>query len=174
MHLHAPSPLLRARLTVPPMPDLATPPTQTIWRRCGIVSVLAASLIAIVGIGLSPASARGITGGAGSSRSVSMMSHPSRTSGAHHGHFVASAHFGHLHDFRTRHHHPHDELSGWFWPWGFYDDFGSAFPQYGPADMTAEEYDGGGMPLARRYERPTVETTPSGVTIIRGPGSRHF
>jgi hypothetical protein len=29
-------------------------------------------------------------------------------------------------------------------------------------------------PRVRRYEPPTVETTPEGITIVRGPGSRHL
>jgi hypothetical protein len=29
-------------------------------------------------------------------------------------------------------------------------------------------------PRVSRYEPPTVETTPEGVTIVRGPGSRHL
>ncbi len=156
------------------MTDLRTLPTPTIWTRCRIVGVVAASLIAMVAIGISPASARGIAGGTAGSRSASTMPHPSPARGAHPGAFFTSAHFGHRHDFRNHHHRRHDELSGWLWPWGLYDDFGSGFREYGPADMTATDDDRGRMPLTRRYEPPTVETTPSGVTILRGPGSRHF
>jgi hypothetical protein len=153
--------------------DLGTRSMQMNRRRRG-VGGLAASLIVIVVIGVSPASARGIAGGAGSSHSLSTMSHSGRMSGAHHSHFVARVHFGHFHDFPMHHHHHRGELSGWLWPWGYYDDFGWGLPQYHPADTIAEESDGGRMPLARRYEPPTVEASPSGVSIMRGPGSRHF
>jgi hypothetical protein len=88
--------------------------------------------------------------------------------------------FGRRRDFRHRHHR--DEFADTFFPFGFSGDFSSPVAQ---SDLSAaangtEEGDDGdwrGLPFrtrGERYERPSVEKTPSGVTIIRGPGSHHI
>jgi hypothetical protein len=89
--------------------------------------------------------------------------------------------FGRSRDFRRFRHH-RDEFADTFFPFGFSGDFGSPVAQ---SDLSAaangtEEGDDGdsrGLPFrtrGERYERPSVEKTPSGVTIIRGPGSHHI
>ena len=74
------------------------------------------------------------------------------------------------------HHHPivHHQLQRRFFPQFAYpldyygDDWG-----YAPAPaVVAAEPSPPTTPIAlTHYERPTVETTPAGVTIVRGPGS---
>jgi len=81
--------------------------------------------------------------------------------------------------FRRFHHHrDRDALEDAFFPFGFLDGLGWPVGQPDLAlsgdadDQTAWR----GPPFwiqVDRYERPTVEKTPSGVTIIRGPGSHH-
>jgi hypothetical protein len=79
--------------------------------------------------------------------------------------------------FRRFHHGDRDELAGGFFPFGFFPAFG--WPDLQPDSAIAD--DGGeadwGTPLfwrpVERYEPPTVEKSPSGVIIIRGPGSHH-
>jgi hypothetical protein len=81
-------------------------------------------------------------------------------------------------DFRRFHDHEHDDFGGGFFPFGFWPDFGWPVAQ---SDVAAADDTGGmgwGTPYfwprpVERYEPPTVEKTPSGVTIIRGPGSPH-
>jgi len=61
-------------------------------------------------------------------------------------------------------------FGGWGgWGWG---DFGGPFPSTQPIQPVITG-DLAPAPRPQRYEPPTVETTPSGVTIVRGPGSRH-
>jgi hypothetical protein len=69
-------------------------------------------------------------------------------------------------------------------PIGFGGDFGFPFGSWGdfgwpsPSTQLIQPAVTGDPPAAaprpQRYEPPTVETTSSGVTIVRGPGSRHF
>ncbi|HKX11483.1 MAG TPA: hypothetical protein VJN67_25000 [Stellaceae bacterium] len=76
--------------------------------------------------------------------------------------------------FHHAHHRDRDLFVGGFFPFGF------GWPISEP-DLTATADDGDGIDWRRppfwlhvdRYEPPTVEESPSGVTIIRGPGSHH-
>jgi len=94
------------------------------------------------------------------------------------GGFFARGDFDRFRDFRRFHRRDRDEFADGFFPFGSFGDFGWGWPGAQPGPLAG----GGGPeliddpPLQRRsgrYERPTVETTASGVTIIRGPGSRH-
>jgi len=81
--------------------------------------------------------------------------------------------------FRRFHHQrDRDALEDAFFPFGFLDGLG--WPAGQPdLDLSGDEADQTawrGPPFwvqLDHYERPTVEKTPSGVTIIRGPGSHH-
>jgi hypothetical protein len=80
--------------------------------------------------------------------------------------------FDRARDFR--HFHRRDrEL---FFPWGFgWPYVQSDFAGASSAD-SGDEIDWRTLPFWRqfdRYQPPTVEKSPSGVTIIRGPGSHH-
>lgn len=83
--------------------------------------------------------------------------------------------FGRTHGFRRFHHHRRDLLAESFFPWGFgWPLLQSDFPSE-PIDAS-DEADWRSLPFWRqfdRYQPPTVEKSPSGVTIIRGPGSHH-
>lgn len=80
----------------------------------------------------------------------------------------------HQMDFHRGHHRDRDRLAHGFFPFGF------GWP-IGEPDLTATADDGDAIDWRRppfwiqveRYEPPTVEKSPSGVTIIRGPGSHH-
>jgi hypothetical protein len=82
-------------------------------------------------------------------------------------------------DFRHFHHRHRDRFADGLFPFGFFGETGTSAAQ---SDLSAAgddvgNGDGQGPPFqtrSTRYERPTVETTPSGVTIIRGPGSHRF
>jgi hypothetical protein len=77
--------------------------------------------------------------------------------------------------FRRSHHRGHDVFADGFFPFGFFTGW-PAEP-----DLTVAPDEGVGVDWRRlpfwarldRYEPPTVEKSPSGVTIIRGPGSHH-
>ncbi len=81
--------------------------------------------------------------------------------------------------FRRFHHRDHGVFANTFFPFGFFG--GSSWPFIEPELAAAaadqgDQVDWRGLPfwLRRdRYEPPTVEKAPSGVTIIRGPGSHH-
>lgn len=84
--------------------------------------------------------------------------------------------------FERRFHRHGDRLFGrGFLPFGFYGGFG--WPDFEPAlAATSPDPDANddtrwrGLSFSGRpdrYEPPTVEQSPSGVTIIRGPGSHH-
>jgi hypothetical protein len=66
------------------------------------------------------------------------------------------------------------------YPFDYYGgDFGyeeTASPNAAPTVIVTQPASGSAAPTvtAERDERATVETTPSGVTIVRGPGSRHI
>jgi len=82
-------------------------------------------------------------------------------------------------DFRRFDRRRRGEFADGFFPFGF-GDFGWGWPA-GQTDLPvlgagSVAGDDPGPPVERRlgrYEPPTIKTTPSGVTIIRGPGSRH-
>jgi hypothetical protein len=157
------------------------------------VSLLAGALIAI-GAGEFPkaADARGMSGGSISGRSFE--GHASSSFGrsrigfgevnrhrfdSRRDRFFARDDFDRFHDFRRFRDRRRGEFGDGFFPFGF-GDFGWGWPA-GQTDLPVlgDGIGSGGdpgPPLERRlgrYEPPTTETTPSGVTIIRGPGSRH-
>lgn len=150
-----------------------------------------------------PASARGMSGGtgspsAGSSSSGRMVSAPAtgprrfsalrahpvisvRRFGFRREDFAALESFKHGRGFRRFRHHDRDEFADGFFPFGFFGGVGGPVIPSDLSEMAAFDGNDDGdwrrLPFwARfdRYERPTVEKTPSGVTIIRGPGSHHF
>jgi len=106
-------------------------------------------------------------------RSMSSM----RRFGSREGDIFVDDDFDRFHDFHRRfHHHRRDFLDDGFFPFGFFGSWPSVEP-----DLSAAADDGSDDGDARsfrrrpeRYESPTVEMTPSGVTIIRGPGSHRF
>lgn len=158
------------------------------------LSVLAALLIAgLSGLTLS-ASARGISGGSmsnsgsvrlGSSGAGRMTAAPTprvnllrpRTmdsmhrSESHGHHMFADDDFDRFRDHRRR------VFTDGFFPFGFFG-WSTAQPDLSAAaDAGDDNADDRGPPFwsrFQRYERPSVEKTESGVTIIRGPGSGHF
>jgi hypothetical protein len=81
------------------------------------------------------------------------------------------------HGFRHFHHRDRDDFAGGFFPFGFWPSTG--WPDAEPDLAAADGADGFDWRMLRywrpveRYQPPTVEKTPSGVTIIRGPGSSH-
>jgi hypothetical protein len=81
--------------------------------------------------------------------------------------------------FRRFHHHgDHDRFEDGFFPFGFLDGLGWPVvpPDLALSGDEADQSAWRGPPFwvqVDRYERPTVEKTPSGVTIVRGPGSHH-
>jgi len=93
------------------------------------------------------------------------------TNGARSSRSIVSLHQMHAH---RGHHRHHDLFADGFFPFGF------AVPVREP-DLAAAADDSEGIDWRRppywlhfdRYEPPTVEKSPSGVTIIRGPGSHH-
>jgi len=101
--------------------------------------------------------------------------------------FLADGRFGHFNRFsrfsdrRFRNRFDGGFNNGFF-PFGFSGDFGFPFGSWGdfgwpfPSNQLIQPAVTDDPPVAprpQRYEPPTVETTPSGVTIVRGPGSRH-
>jgi len=78
--------------------------------------------------------------------------------------------------FGRFHHRDRDMFADGFFPFGFFPGFGwPDQPDLAAADQ-GDQPDWRSLPFwARvdRYEPPTVEKAPSGVTIIRGPGSHH-
>ncbi len=97
--------------------------------------------------------------------------------GSREGDIFVDDDFDRFRDFHRRfHHHRRDFLDDGLFPFAFFGGWPSA-----ESDLSAVADDGsddGDAPSfrrrAERYEAPTVEKTPSGVTIIRGPGSHHF
>jgi hypothetical protein len=148
--------------------------------------------------GMNGGSVGSTNGSVGSGRTISAPTHgsASRLHGLHARSILSTRRFGshrdrddifadddfrRFRDFRDFRHH-RDEFADTFFPFGFSGDFGSSVAQ---SDLSAaangtEEGDDGdwrGLPFhtrGERYERPSVEKTPSGVTIIRGPGSHHI
>jgi hypothetical protein len=75
---------------------------------------------------------------------------------------------------RFHHHHDRDAFENGFFPFGF--GWPVAQPDLAPTVDESDQTEGPWPPVWVRidsYERPTVEKAPSGVTIIRGPGSHH-
>jgi hypothetical protein len=129
-----------------------------------------------------PASARGMNGDsigfASAGRSTGFSGVNTHRFDLRRGEFFARGDFDRFRDFRRFHRRDRDEFADGFFPFGSVGDFGWGWPGAQP-DLFAGG-DGPELiddpPFQRRfgrYERPTVETTASGVTIIRGPGSRH-
>jgi len=165
--------------------------------------LLLAGALAAAGAGRlsAPASARAVGGGSvsvGSSGAGRMVSGPMmgprrssarraqpmasvRRFGFRREDFSAFESFERAREFRRFHHRDGDEFTGGFLPFGFFA--GGDWPATS-SDLSAmaafegnDDGDWRGPPFwvrSERYERPTVEKTPSGVTIIRGPGSHHF
>jgi hypothetical protein len=83
--------------------------------------------------------------------------------------------FDRFRDFRRFRHHRRD-LDDGFFPFGFFGSWPTTELDLSAAPDDSSD-DGDAPPFRRRverYEAPTVENTPSGVTIIRGPGSHRF
>jgi len=160
-------------------------PTEVRWAwrarpRLPVVLMLALLMAATSGFPISARANGNPAGSAGVGSSSRMVSAPSSGSGR-----IGSLHArdSSLHRFRVRpedieafrrgirHHGERDDFGAGFFPLGW--------PLAEPDLATADESDGMGwvpprfwMPV-ERYQPPTVEKTPSGVTIIRGPGSSH-
>ena len=166
-------------------------PTRQPAVGCLAVSLIVGILTAFVAGGLAtPASARGMSGASGGGHGSAGIGHPvARGSGAHvrsrssthahREHLFADNDFSRFHDFRRFHHRHGDEFANGVFPWGFGlfdEDWPGARSDL--ADVASrDETDGRSWPFRGRvehYEPPTVEVTPSGVTIMRGPGSHHF
>ncbi len=131
-------------------------------------------------MGSSPSGGGNITSGAimgprrgtaGRTRSVlSMRRFPFRHEGA-----KGREDFNRAHDFR-RFHRRHRAFADAFFPWGFGWPYVQSDFAGGPSVDSGDQVDGNDLPFwpqFDRYEPPTVEKSPSGVTIIRGPGSHH-
>jgi len=134
----------------------------------------------IVGSSMTGRMATAPTSGATSRRSSGLHARSMSSMhnfGSRKGDIFVDDDFDRFHDFHRRfHHHRRDFLNDGFFPFGFFGSWPSVEP-----DLSAAADDGsddGDAPSLRRrgerYEAPTVETTPSGVTIIRGPGSHRF
>lgn len=156
------------------------------------ISLLAGLLIA-VGAGqlATPANARGMHGGSignetpADHASLSFGRSTMEFNGAHAPRFAfrrdggfAREDFDRFRGLRRFHHRHRNESAEGFVPFGFFGDWGWPIAQTDllAGDEGSEAADERGPPFRKplgRYEPPTVETTPSGVTIIRGPGSRH-
>lgn len=138
------------------------------------VSVLTTLLVAAGASGLtSPARANGSPVGSvsvGSASGGRMISAPMPRARSHGTrHFRATVLFRRFH-----HHHDRDAFESGFFPFGFGSSV--AQPDLAPTVDQSDDTEGRWPPLwvrLDRYERPTVEKAPSGVTIIRGPGSHH-
>jgi len=79
---------------------------------------------------------------------------------------------------RRFHHHNRHFFGQTFFPFGFFDGFGwpSVQSELAQAPVGGDDVGDSSPPFQgrpARYEPPKVETTASGVTIIRGPGSHH-
>jgi hypothetical protein len=92
-------------------------------------------------------------------------------SGGRHTQSVVSLHRIHV---RHLHHRDHDLFADGFFPFGL--GWPVSDPDFAPAVDETNGTDWRPPPFwfrFDRYEPPTVEKSPSGVTIIRGPGSHH-
>ncbi len=93
--------------------------------------------------------------------------------------FGARNDFERAREFRRFHHGDHGVFANGFFPFGFFGGFSWPFIEPELAAAAADEgnqADWRSLPFwlrPDRYEPPTVEKAPSGVTIIRGPGSHH-
>jgi hypothetical protein len=150
---------------------------------------LLAGLVIAVGTGApaAPAAARGtggglISGGGSSSPTVAKTSHVGTTrprpttalvrrSHWRDENFFRDAVFERSRDVRRHRHRHRDEFADGSFPFGFASGFDwPTAPALDASDDDARR----GPPRIERDERPTVEVSPSGVTIIRGPGSHHM
>ncbi len=159
------------------------------------LSLLAGLLIAAGAIGLAlPASANNAPvgsvsmGSPGSGRMISTSPTGARHTrsilslhrfGARRERFEAREAFARAREFRRFHHRGRDVFADAFFPFGFFGGLGWPFTQPDLAVVATDEGDQADwrtLPFwvrVDRYEPPTVEKAPSGVTIIRGPGSHH-
>ena len=173
---------------------ISTAGSRAAARRCAI-GLISAVILAVVAASwlTTAASARGMGGGSGGGRSFG-HSRGSPSFGRFHSgpRFSRFDKFGFIRDRRF-----HESINGGFfngnrrfnngfnggffdssfpfggwggWGWG---DFGGPFQGTQPIQPVITG-DPAPAPRPQRYEPPTVETTPEGVTIVRGPGSRHF
>ncbi len=97
--------------------------------------------------------------------------------GSREGDIFVDDDFDRFRDLHKRfHHHRRDFLDNGLFPFGFFGAWPSVEPDLSAA--ADDVSDDGDAPSFRRrperYEPPTVETSPSGVIIIRGPGSHRF
>ena len=148
--------------------------TRGMMARRLCVSVLTALLVAAGTSGLaSPARANGSpvgsvsVGSASGSRMISSPAPGARRLGTRH--LRATVSVRHFH-----HHHDRDAFENGFFPFGF--GWSVVQPDLSPTVDETDDTEGRWAPVwvrLERYERPTVEKAPSGVTIIRGPGSHH-
>lgn len=168
----------------------STPTRSAIVRR-GAPSLLAALLMAAGATVALPASANDAPvgplsfGSSSSGRMIIATSMGARhtqsvtsLSRSHSGReeFEAREDFERAREFRRFHHRDRDRFADAFFPFGFFPGFGwfdqpelAAAPRDDQADWRSLPF----WVRLDRYAPPTVETTPSGVTIIRGPGSHH-
>jgi hypothetical protein len=156
-----------------------------------LVMGLLAGLVIAVGTGApaAPAAARNtgggfISGGGPSSPTIAMTSHVGATrsrptASVRRSHsrdeaFFRDAVFERSRDVRRHRHRHRDEFADGFFPFGFASGFD--WPAAPAPDAGDEDARRGPLFRTRieRDERPTVEVSPSGVTIIRGPGSHHI
>jgi len=97
--------------------------------------------------------------------------------GSREGDIFVDDDFDRFRDFHRRfHNHRRDFLGDGFFPFGFFGSWPSVEPDLSAAADDGSD-DGDAQSFRQRperYEPPTVENTPSGVTIIRGPGSHRF
>lgn len=157
------------------------------------ISLLTGLLIAAGADALaSPVSARGMSGGSISHGSLSAgrtTGDPTQFSGlrarrfdSRRDRFFAREDRDRFAEFRRFRRRDRDGFGDGFFPFGDFGDSGGPYWPYPQSDFAAagNVSDGVDDPTPRfpsrfgRYEPPTVETTPSGVTIVRGPGSHHF
>jgi hypothetical protein len=143
---------------------------------CSVLTPFVSLLIGLlVTIGASalvlPASASNAPVGPGTVGSSSGGRMASVTTSGRHTQSVVALHRMHMRRF---HRHDHDLFADGFFPFGF--GWPVSDPDFTAAADEANAGDWRRPPHWFRfdpYEPPTVEKSPAGVTIIRGPGSHH-
>jgi hypothetical protein len=131
----------------------------------GLLVAVGASALALPASASNTPVGPGAMGSSSGGRMVSVTTSGRRTQS------VVALHRMHMRRF---HHHDHDLFADGSFPFGFgwpasEPDFSAAADEANPGDWHRPPY----WFRFDRYEPPTVEKSPSGVTIIRGPGSHH-